>query len=146
LNYKEHSIGGIIISIMIFLSLLIYTRNITTALSCSGVSYIMALYPDMDISSISKRIITIGTLIIIGYLVYIGGIYQQSILILSGLIIIPNIFKHRGVVHTLKFGVLVSYLIYIVLSNYIDIYYGYVVGAGVVGYMTHLMLDDHIRI
>ena len=143
--YRGHCIGGFITSIMVSAGVMLYTSDITIALIAIAVSFVTALYPDMDTGSKARRHLTILGVLGASILAWLGG-YEAVIGIILLLLTIPNLFKHRGMVHTLKFGLFVSYCIFLGISFVYEIHYGYVITAGMLGYLTHLILDRHIKL
>ena len=144
MNYKGHLIGGIVTSSLVAGGSFVLSGNLVVAGVSALITLMAALYPDLDVASKPSRhafLLGIPTILLMIYL----GYYIVAILLFL-LISIPKMFPHRGLVHTLKFGVLVSVCSWYIINPFLDISYYYVLGSSLLGYMTHLILDKHIRI
>jgi len=145
MNYGGHLAGGILTSTLVVGGSLFYSgMNFTIAGICGLTTLIFSLYPDLDVASKPSRyafIIGIPLIIYLGY----QRLYLEAILSLI-LIGLPKMFSHRGVVHTLKFAALVSLCWMYILKPFITIEYYYIGISTLVGYMTHLILDNHVKI
>jgi len=146
MNYEEHAVGGLVSATIVTTGVAYYTRNIVLSVISFVMTLFMSLYPDMDTGSKSRRYITLLGVLSIGYLVYTGSGYLLEAIYISSLLIIPGLFKHRGFTHTLLFGGIISYFIYYISSTFIDASYIYFIIPGVIGELTHLILDKHIRL
>lgn len=144
MNYKSHLNGGIIASCFTAGGFLILSLNPIIALICGLVTLVMSLYPDLDTSSKPSRYFYIAGIPTAIYLFYTGQIIPASIV--TGLLVIPKFFKHRGFVHTIRYGIIASACIGYMLFPLVGIWALWmIIGSGIVGYMTHLVMDGHVR-
>lgn len=145
MNYKGHRTCGIVIAIPVAIIACIFSGcDWITTLVCAFTAFWFALYPDLDIASKPSRyayIVGIPTSI---YLIYTEHILQGILTILF--ITVPKIFPHRGLVHTLKFGLLASLCWIYMIEPFVDINTYFVGVSAMLGFVTHLILDRHIRI
>jgi len=144
MNFKGHSVGGIISATVVTIGCYTTSQSIQHSILYGITTYLFSLYPDLDIKSKSQKIWLIIGIIISGYLMSINDINHGFVMI--GIFIIPQLFKHRGIVHTLKFGAVISYAWYYVLYGFINIDLMYTMVSGMIGYTTHLLLDKHIKL
>lgn len=145
MNYKEHRNAGIGVGVILSVIIGYLTSfDIKSVLLTFWTTLIFSLYPDLDIASKPSRYSMIIGIISTIYLYYINNI--EAMMILIGFITIPRLFKHRGMVHTIKFGILATYawFYFINLFTYVNIYY--IMIPGIIGYITHLLLDNNIKI
>lgn len=145
MNYTGHLIGGVVSATIIGgTSIYLTDFNYITSAIYSAITLGFALYPDLDIASKPSRFAFAIGIVLIPYLVYIGELSQALVLFL--LIGLPKIFPHRGIVHTLKFGLLATLGVWYLIDPYTDINMYFVMISGMIGYMTHLILDKHIKL
>jgi len=143
MNFKGHSIGGIIASIIT--SLIIYiTFNVNVLILYSITVYLLSIYPDTDIKSKSQKIWTM--LIIILSIIFIRSGEVIRLLMSLSMVIVPLLFNHRGPTHRLLFGCIITYIWYYILSYFIELDLYIFMGSGMIGYTTHLLLDKHIKL
>lgn len=145
MNYKGHLIGGIVTSTLIAGATFVYSGLDFAIAGVSALTTLMfALYPDLDVASKPSRYaFTLG---IPAALALIYFQYYIEALLVFLFISIPKMFPHRGLVHTIKFGILAAVCWLYILKPFIDIEYYYIIVSGIVGYLTHLALDNHVRI
>jgi len=146
MKFKEHLIGGIVSGILTSIGMYLYTKDIELSIISILIVIIMALYPDMDIASKSKRYVSILSSIFLIFLIYNNNIYSYAGYATLIFILLPNLFKHRGLTHTIKFGVFISYILYYMINGYYTINVIYVMIPAIIGYITHLILDKHIKL
>jgi len=146
MNYSGHLCGGIVTSTIMTGASLVYSgMNFVLAGICGITTLIFSLYPDLDSSSTPSRHAFIVSIPIICLLIYLHH-YIEAILLLI-LIVVPKMFIHRGLVHTLKFGFGSSIVWFFILNLLpVNIPYLYIASSTLIGYMTHLILDSHVRI
>ena len=144
MNYKGHSIGGVVTSLLVAGGSFILSGDLVIAGVCALTTFVFALYPDLDVASKpSRHAFWIGIPIILALVYYE---YQFEAILTFLLISVPKMFPHRGLVHTFKFGILASVCLFYILEPFIDIEFYYIIVSSFVGYATHLILDNHIRI
>lgn len=144
MKYKGHLYGGILTSLLLAGGLFTYKHDWETIGICGITSLIMSLYPDLDIASKPSRyayILGIPAIIALAYF----GLTLQAILLFT-FIAVPKAFPHRGFVHTLRFGLIASTCWMVLLYPFVVVEEIYVIGAGLVGYFTHLLLDNSVRL
>jgi len=146
MNYSGHLCGGIVASTIVAGASLFYSpTDYILAGICTTTTLIFSLYPDLDTSSTPSKYAFILGIPLMGVLIYLNY-YMQAFLLLM-FISIPKMFPHRGLVHTLRFGLFASIIwIFILKILPININYLYIGISAIVGYMTHLILDSHVRI
>jgi membrane-bound metal-dependent hydrolase YbcI (DUF457 family) len=159
MNYKQHLIGGMLIT-LILASIFIYLDKIpfnwNTVAFCLLISFIFALLPDLDIgTSMIRRffMVVLGLFLIysfytgnIGFDIYnIPSIYNIPWISLVGivcaiLLIITQFMHHRGMMHSMLMGVMISGLLYLYFGDW-----SFPVIA-FVNYLSHLALDSKLKI
>jgi len=145
MNYKGHLTGGIITSTLVAGgSLFLSGYDWVVAGVCWITTLIFSLYPDLDISSKPSGYAYIMGIPMITALWYTE--HSLEALLLALFITIPKVFPHRGLVHTLKFGVLASLCWIFILISFYGVSYYFIGVASMLGFTTHLILDKHIRI
>ena len=137
MNWIGHKIGGMVMSGVVGVGTLATTSSIKMAGINAVTAYIFALYPDMDISSISRKFLTFFGLIALVPLILTGHLLFAGILL--GMLIFPRFMPHRGFNHSLAMMLIVAFL------------WGFMLpGAAVAvmaGFATHLVLDGfYIRL
>lgn len=148
MNYAGHLTGGLVSAGIIgCTSFVMSGLNLSIGALCAVTTLIMALYPDFDTASTPSKhsfMVGIPAIIILGLLHRI-----PEALMLLAFIAVPKMFKHRGFVHTLRFGAMATSLWIIILSplnHYIHMNYLFIFVSGMIGYFTHLLLDSHVRL
>ena len=144
MNFKGHSIGGVVSATIVTITTITLTSSIIDGLLYGFIAYMFALYPDVDIKSTSLRIWLFVAISFALYLFYLDDIYRGAITV--GLILLPMFFKHRGMAHTLKFGLLAAGACYYVITEYYSINNIYFISSAMIGFITHLILDKHIKL
>jgi len=146
--YAEHLIGGLVSAGIVGGTTFVMSGlNPLVAGVCAVTTLVMSLYPDFDNASIPSKqsfIIGIPAIIILMLLHHV----PQAMMVLA-FIAVPKMFKHRGFVHTLRFGAMATVLWIILLSSlshYIPMNYLFIFISGIIGYFTHLLLDSHVRL
>jgi membrane-bound metal-dependent hydrolase YbcI (DUF457 family) len=145
MNYAGHLTGGLVSAgIVGCTSFVMSGLNISIGALCAVTTLIMALYPDFDVASTpSKYSYIIGIPTIIGCM-YFGKIFTAMLVL--AFIGIPKMFTHRGFVHTLRFGFMATICWILILNPYIGVNVMFTLIAGMIGYLTHLLLDSHMRL
>lgn len=144
MNYKGHLIGGIVTSTLVAGGSFVYSGDFIIAGVSAITSLIFSLYPDLDVASKPSRYAFLLGIPSILALIYME--YHFEAILGFVFISLPKAFPHRGLVHTLKFGLLASMCWLTIISTFINIEHYYVILSGFIGYTTHLSLDNHIRI
>ena len=145
MNYAGHLTGGLVAAgIVGATSFVMSGLNIGIGAVCAVTTLVMALYPDFDIASTpSKYSYIIGIPAII--LCMFFNKIQTAMLILA-FIAVPKMFPHRGLVHTLRFGALATICWIFIFNPYLHVNLMFTFIAGMIGYLTHLLLDSHVRL
>jgi len=145
MNYAGHLTGGLITAgIVGGTSFILSGLHPVVGAVCAATTLIMALYPDYDIASTPSKqafIVGIPAVIILALMHHLN----QAILVLL-FISVPKMFPHRGFVHTLRFGMIASFCWYSIVHPFIHVNLFFMMTAGMVGYLTHLILDRHVKI
>lgn len=134
MNFAGHNIGGIISAI----GVTAYNHSEPkTALIAGVITYIFALYPDMDIRSTPRKILTpIG--LILCALSAVGFSKPIIAFLISVITILPYFCKHRKFNHSLVWMFLVAGMCsYMIPGMFIPV---------IVGFCTHLLLDRYVRL
>jgi len=152
MNFAEHKMGGVTSSIIIgVVSLVCGIDNNTIGMMVVS-TFVFSLYPDTDIKSISSKVIyAMG----IPFTVYVmlNSVTLGMILLL--ILLLPQLCKHRGFIHSLVGCVMISFLWGYLISSLeiVKCVYTFnntevnVIGvAACVGYITHLLLDWEFKI
>ena len=146
MNYQGHLYGGIATSAIVAGTSLFYGHtDYSVSIVCAATTLVFSLYPDLDTSSTpSKYAFILGIPLIVWFIFkthYIPAFL--SLMFIS----IPKMFPHRGLVHTLRFGLFASIVWFFILQVLpVNIEYIYIGVSSLIGYMTHLILDSHVRI
>ncbi len=153
-NFSEHSQKGLhafvwalILVFPIILwktnfNILEFLQNLWRIPLCFGLTYLSALFPDIDIKSKSQRIIYLLLLTLLGLLILYG--YYGWAAGTGFFAVWAIIFKHRGFLHSLFAAVVIPLpLLFIPLFihfSYKSIGYEFYVSA-LFGYLSHLSED-----
>lgn len=137
MNWKQHLLGGLIITIIIALPSLYYnliTPNLYNLIIIVLVWLTYSLLPDIDIgtSKIRKFYTIIVALLIIYSLLYSHITFG---IVLASTLIFIQFLKHRGLSHSFIFGLLVSAPLYFYFDNYMLAIIAYT------NFLSHLVLD-----
>lgn len=136
MNFPGHITGGIASAIGVTLYSFTQLNDPILALKCGVITIIGSLYPDMDIRSIPRKILTpIGLIMSLFY--FITGNIPFGIM-LAGITIVPLLCAHRKFNHSLVWMFMVAGMFNFMLPG--------VFGAFCIGMLTHLFLDMHYRI
>jgi len=135
MNFLGHSTGGIMSSGISGAFTYSQTNSFKMACGCAVTTYIFSLYPDMDIRSTSRKLLTIAGLLGTLVLFWANPVYS---LILISLTLAPRMFPHRGFNHSL--------LMMLIVSLTWNVMFPGTIWAVVIGFMTHLILDTHIHL
>jgi len=145
MNYAGHLTGGLVSAGIVGATTLAVTgfHHPIVAGVCAITTLVMALYPDLDIASIPSRMSFMIGIPAIIILILLHQLPQA--LALLAFITVPKMFPHRGFVHTLRFGLMAT-LCWIFILNPIHPNLVFTLVAGIIGYLTHLLLDSHVRL
>ncbi len=145
MNYGAHKIAGAISSLGVGAYLYSeQTSMLTIAISAIS-TYIFSLYPDTDIKSSSSKTIYMLGLPFVIYLFAVNHLVLAFLLCLT--LAIPLFSDHRGFTHTLVSLILNSVIWgYIINVTNPNIPFNVIVFSSAIGYITHLILDRHIKI
>ena len=136
-GYREHFTAGLIVTliagaILIFLGYLdLSIKNLVILLA---ISFIFSLLPDIDIGTSMIRKVFI--LFFVAFL-FIKGLTPLGYLLAIILVAIQFI-HHRGIMHSIITGILLSGLLYFVNHNWIFPI------IAVLNFASHLILDDEM--
>lgn len=145
MNYKGHATGGAVVAIVATIVSYIYGGyDYITSAMCGVTAFVFALYPDLDIASKPSRYAYLLGIPAILYLIY--ETYYLVALLIFLFITVPKMFPHRGLVHTIKFGVVAVACWMYCIALFLDVNMYYILGAGMIGYLTHLISDKHVRL
>lgn len=146
MNYKGHKNGGIVASIISFGFMLFNTSEPAVLVSAPIISFIFALYPDMDIHSTPRNMFIPLGLIVIPALMFTGYIKAAGIVFL--LLFYPLTQPHRGFVHSIAGMLLAAYSVHLIAYSFhnFDLDMPYFAIATVIGYSMHLLLDTHFKL
>lgn len=146
-NFNGHRNGGIISAGLVAVGLVAVSHvtklhfSYPEILLCSSVCFGFALFPDLDTKSTPSRYFYAALMIMLAVMYYKS--MHQAANIIAFFACIPQITKHRGLLHS-KITAIVLPSIPLILYNIgtlqLDIAVALVV-AGVIGYYTHLVLD-----
>ncbi len=144
MNWRSHVFVGLVFGLVLF-----YLMNlpIEKIILLSVFSALSALVPDLDHKMSKGK--SLLDLIVIAFAFLFAFSVEKSLeqRIIVALALIGSYFvlftilkpKHRGITHTLLFGLGYGILIYFLF----DLNYAL---AGFVGYFSHLLADQHIKI
>jgi membrane-bound metal-dependent hydrolase YbcI (DUF457 family) len=141
MNKLGHLIFGIIFFLIIYILLSeIYSIDNYLFLEYLGITAIYSLLPDIDKNNswIRKKLdyILLFFTIIFGVLYYLEYISIYAFLFTLGIEIILTVIKHRGFIHSLLFGVLIS-APWLFLGPIFFL-------AAITGFISHLVADKII--
>ena len=154
MNYKQHIIGGLLISfIYIFSTFKIFNWNINTLMIALPIIIYYSIFADIDhrMSKITNfMLITSAFLITLGYLSSVMKYEYLTLLpntlILIGIILLiltlfssSNMIKHRGILHTLRFTLLSPLILIFVIKLNKENIHIYILAF--ISYWSHLFLD-----
>jgi membrane-bound metal-dependent hydrolase YbcI (DUF457 family) len=150
-NFKGHKRGAIVIASIIGMSSIIAMSfsmineiDPIYLLISPIIAFLFALFPDLDTKSTPSKYFYRLLLIYLIVSFYYGEHYISHII--ATISIIPQILKHRGILHSIFAAIIlpavVWYPFYIGIYNWYEALILYL--AGVLGYITHLILDDII--
>lgn len=101
-----------------------------------------ALTPDMDIKSKSSQLMYLLYLIFALSLYWIGRIELGFLVLVYA--ILPQFCKHRGFIHSVLFGFVSGFCLFLILKyNSLDNTFSIICASSyLTGFFTHLILDD----
>jgi len=151
MNYKQHTLIGLLsISIFAILMHLIFnwfSIDLKTIISVLIIGYVYCLLPDLDhrMSKITWLFLGIS---ISGVLIGVLNTYYKFIpaeyhILIPSLILLVLTFlcarfaKHRGIIHTLRIGLIFSALVYFIIPDW-----KFCIIA-LLSYQSHLMSDGY---
>ena len=142
-SYKSHIDGGIFaFAVFLFIVSSYFSFEWWQVPVWLGISVLAALFPDIDTKSFIQKI-AYHILFVVDLILILLERYLDAAL-LGAVLIIPIISKHRGWTHTLRAALLVPLPLLLIRLKLTD---GYIIGgpsyyfAGVLGYMSHLVMD-----
>ncbi len=154
MNWRSHVLIGIILGLGVFLLL---GSDITTLLIAAAFAGLSALVPDLDHDSSKGRqwldlafvgfgFMTVygsacGTDICIPHLGAVGGMVVAFLAMAGAYFLFFRFLKpkHRGITHTIVAAMAFGILLYFMTGRMLAL-------AGVVGYASHLIADQHIKL
>ena len=115
--------------------------KIEECLTAGGLSFLFAIFPDVDIKSRPSFYLYS---LLAGFLFYAYATGQYKLgLIVAGLGITPQLVKHRGIFHSWLFALALPASVFAFhFMGYLRLDLAlYLYLSGVAGYTTHLLLD-----
>ncbi len=149
MNYGGHLAGAIFTATGTGIGALVYTHKFGVSVICSITTFIFALYPDMDINSIPRKMFLPLGVLIAGLLFYFMPEYKTPAIILFCLTVFPLFMPHRGFLHSILGMLLVAFAWNSMLSMFMPVedLKGLIYACAVcLGYFTHLILDTHFKL
>ncbi len=154
MNYGGHLAGAIFTATGTGIGTLVYTMktgdaDIGVAVICSITAFIFALYPDMDINSIPRKMFLPLGVLIAGLLFCFKPEYKTPAIILFCLTVFPLFMPHRGFLHSILGMLLVAFAWNSMLNIFMPVedLKGPIYACAVcLGYFTHLALDTHFKL
>jgi membrane-bound metal-dependent hydrolase YbcI (DUF457 family) len=146
-NYRGHKSGALVsmgLVSVVGLSATTFGIHLDIKYIIAGavMSFLFALFPDVDTKSTPSKYFYGMMIVVFSVLFYTKNHYVANILAIIS--IIPQVLKHRGILHSKITALLLpSICYYFYYNNSIplhDITFIYV--SGVFGYFMHLYLDD----
>ena len=151
MNRKAHLVVGfLVVALFVIITHLLlgwFNADIKTGILLICITYIFCLLPDIDhkMSSITWMFLGIGIIgIVIGL---INTFYRFSsmlnyIMIPSAILLVVTFIsakyiKHRGIIHTIRIGIIFSGLIYFIIPEW------RMCLVGLIAYQSHLMADGY---
>ena len=152
MNHTQHAIAGAIsVTVFIILMHILYgwfNIDIRTIISLICITYIFSLLPDIDhkMSTITWFFLGIG---ITGILISAIDMYYSfipigynimipSIVLLVLTFVCAKYAKHRGVIHSIKVGMIFSVLSYFIIPDW------RICIIAMLAYQSHLMADGYL--
>lgn len=140
-----NKIAHVVFSTIIFIFLyIVFSNNLNKDISKLALAYyavfiVYSLLPDIDKNNswIRKKFDVIVIFLIVIFTI-ISIVYQNKIaMVVAGALVVVEIFltfvKHRGVIHTIGFGIVIS-LPLLFLNEIFFV-------SGLIGFITHLIAD-----
>jgi len=134
---KTHLLSGFV---LLGVALLLFLNSKLSMLDISFGVFVLPIFaclPDLDTASHIRRITFIGSLIGIILLIYLK--FNNFAIILSILLLIILFLKHRGILHSILAGLLLSLPIYFMAGLNVSI-------MSFSAYGLHILLDGKIRL
>jgi len=150
-GFKTHRNAGLVVACAATaLNLYIYKETVGTLdtesiikiiLFSAPAAFIFALLPDIDIKSVSSKIVYLLVMLTLVGFYYLG--YYKLGCSLSFLAMLPQLFKHRGFTHNIWVGGLAPIPAYFIFIHfgYEKYFLAYYI-ASFLGYMSHLIVDN----
>ena len=149
MNHTQHAIAGAIsVTVFIILMHILYgwfNIDIRTIISLICITYIFSLLPDIDTraSQITWLFLGIG---IVGILISVINSYYSfipvgynimipSIVLLVLTFVCAKYAKHRGIIHTIRIGLVFSSLVYFIIPDW------KLCIVAMIAYYSHLVCD-----
>ena len=133
-NYKQHFLTGLIATILIssILILLGYLPlTILNIIILLAISFIYSLLPDIDIGTSMIR--KVFLLFFVGF-IFINGLNMIGY-ILGLIVILIQFISHRGIMHSIIMGILLSGMLYFCFGSWTFPL------IALVNFISHLILD-----
>jgi len=155
MTFVGHRNGGIIASLIIGLGGVFLQFSMITIGIMMISTFIFSLYPDCDIKSKSSKLVYLLSVPFVYYLFVNQYLFLLGMCL--GILITPQISKHRGFTHSLFSMVIISWCWSFIISSLkicdvqsifsIDSFrIDNIMIASSIGYLTHLILDWRIKL
>ena len=134
-NYKKHIVFGVLTSIILYyllIKLSVVNFNLEELVVISLISVMYSILPDIDIRTSKAYGIFIFSSVLIMMLLTMKGEILYS-MIVGGIVIAVSFLKHRGITHSILFGIISSLPLFLI-GNIFPIF-------GFVSFLSHKVLD-----
>ena len=141
-GFKHHSYAGIAAGCLSVGGGIYYGAFTPLELALGfGTTYVFSLIPDLDVKSKPSFYFYSILLVYLGY-AWFTAQYKLG-LIVAGIGILPQVVKHRGIMHSGLFALLLPASAFILYFNGVcDLQISvYLFISGLIGYCAHLLLD-----
>lgn len=140
-DFKGHRNLGLLSSIVVMIVLLLLRHTIPIILTCGFITLLFSIFPDIDTKSTPSKLFYSLIIVYLTYTYIITKQYRIANLV-AIISLIPQILTHRGILHSPITALVLPACVFIVFPGLYSIDINIIMYlSGVMGYMTHLILD-----
>lgn len=141
MNFKGHLIGGCVTASVTSIYMIKSGYEPLTVASGAVFAVIASLFPDTDIKSVPSKFFYVAAIfVIIGSAISFNWPITALAVVL---VLVSALSPHRGITHSLLFAGAFAFLVPTIVLGY---YIQSICVCGLLGYLTHLVLDRHFKL
>jgi len=141
MNFKGHLIGGCVTGIAATACTYQMYHTPLIPVSCGAFAVIASLYPDTDTKSVPSKIFFVAS--VFAVIVFVIALKWLLVATIILMMLVSALAPHRGTTHTIAFAAVFCFALPQVFLGY---FIASLCVSGFAGYLTHLILDRHIKL